>query len=60
MEVGMAPMRTQRINNHLQEQRKQYDLKHSVTTTIHIAIVDALSKVALQIVGHIFKLWDKW
>ena len=59
VKVGIAPMRTQRINNFLQAQRKQYALKHRVTATIHAAMGDTLSKVAMQIVGVSFELWDK-
>ena len=59
VKVGIAPIRTQRINNYLQAQRKQYALKHRVTATIHAAMGDTLSKVAMQIVGVGFDLWDK-
>ena len=59
VKVGIAPMRTQKINNHMQAQRKQYALKHRVTATIHAAMGDTLSKVAMQIVGGNFELWDK-
>ena len=59
VKVGIAPMRTQRINNYVQAQRKQYALKHRVTATIHAAMGDTLSKVAMQIVGVSFELWDK-
>ena len=47
MKVKMAPMITQRIDNHMQTQRKQGVLKHRVTATIHTAMEETASKVAL-------------
>ena len=59
VKVGIAPIRTQQISSYIQAQRKQYALKHSVTATIHAAMGDTLKKVALQMVGGNFELWDK-
>ena len=59
IEVGIAPMRTQAINRYLQAQRKQYALKHRVTSTMHAAMGDTLNKVAMQLTGAMFELWDK-
>ena len=59
IEVGIAPIRTQGISRYLQAQRKQYGLKHRVTSTIHSAMGDALNKVEIQLTGSIYELWDK-
>ena len=59
IEVGIAPMRTQAINRYLQAQRKQYALKHRVTSTMHATMGDTLNKVAMQLTGAMFELWDK-
>ena len=59
VKVGIAPIRTQNISNHIQAQRKQYALRHRVTATIHAAMGDTLKKVAIQITGGNFELWDK-
>ena len=51
-------MRTQRINNHLQAQRKKHALKHRVIAIVCAQMGDTLLKVALQIVGQTFELRD--
>ena len=59
--IGTAPERTRRISTDTQAQRKQYGIKHHVTSTIHASMGDTLNKVALQISckdPH-FKLWDR-
>jgi hypothetical protein len=59
VQVGIAPIRTQAISRYLQGQRKQYALKHRVTSTIHASMGDTLNKVAMQITDAMFELWDK-
>ena len=59
IDVGIAPTCTQAINRFLQAQRKQYALKHRVTSTMHAAMGDTLNKVAMQLTGSMFELWDK-
>ena len=59
VEVGMAPIRTHSINHYQQVQRKQYALRHRVTSTIHAAIGDVLIKVDMQITDAMFELWGK-
>jgi hypothetical protein len=59
--VGLAPERTQFLSGDLQAQRRQYGLKHRVTSTIHAAMGDTLTKVAIEISKDdpSFQLWDK-
>ena len=59
IEVGIAPIRTHAVSRFMQAQRKQYALKHRVTSTIHSAMGDTLNKVAMQLTGTMFELWDK-
>ena len=59
VEIGLAPNRTQSVNRYKQAQRTQYGLRHRVTSTIHAAMGDTLSKVAIQITDSMFELWDK-
>ena len=59
VDIGLAPTRTQAITRYQQAQRQQYGLKHRVTSTIHAAMGDTLSKVAMQITDTMFELWDK-
>ena len=58
--IGIAPERTQSIGRDLQAQRKQYGLKHRVTSTIHAAMGDTLIRVAIEISrsNSSFQLWD--
>ena len=60
VKIGIAPERTQSVGRDLQAQRKQYGLKHRVTSTIHAAMGDTLSRVAIEISrsNSSFKLWD--
>ena len=59
VKVDIAPILTQAISRYLQAQRKQYALKHRVTSTIHASMGDTLNKVAMQITDAMFKLWCK-
>ena len=56
----MAPERTISIGHNTQAQRRQYGLKHRVTSTIHAAMGDTLSHVAIEISksNSSFALWD--
>ena len=59
--VGTAPERIHKIQNRLQAQRRQYGLRHRVTSTIHAAMGDTLIKVAIEVSNSdsLYKLWDK-
>ena len=59
--IGIAPERTQSIGADIQAQRKQYGLKHRVTSTIHAAMGDTLSRVAIEVSRNnsSFELWDR-
>ena len=51
VKVGLAPETTQSIGRNIQAERKQYGLKHRVTSTIHAAMGDTLTRVAIKISG---------
>ena len=59
--VGPAPERTQLLQNNVQAKRKQYGLKHRVSSTIHEAMGDTLPSVATEIslVNSKYSMWDK-
>ena len=59
--IGIAPQRTQQLTNNCQAKRKQYGLRHRVTSTIHAAVGDTLTKMATEIscINGNFKMWDK-
>ena len=61
VKIGVAPEITQSIKGNLQAQRKQYGIKHCVTSTIHASMGDTLNKVAIEISNSnkCYKLWDK-
>ena len=59
VELGMALLHPQKINNYMQAQQKKYGLKHCDTVTIHAAMGDTLKKVALKIVEIMFEHWNK-
>ena len=58
--VGVAPERTKYVGNDIQATRKQYGLKHHVSSTIHQAMGDTLTSVATEISIHDpnFMMWD--
>ena len=60
VQIGVCPEYIQSVSNHMQAVRKQYGLKHCVTSTIHACMGDTLSKVAIEISRDhpSFKLWD--
>ena len=49
VDIGIAPQRTHHLPNNVQAQRKQYGLKHRVTSTIHAAMGDTLPIMATEI-----------
>ena len=60
-DIGVAPERICILSDNVQAQRKQYGLKHRVTSTIHAAMGDTLPIMATEISRNDanFKLWDK-
>ena len=60
VKVGPAPERL--VNSHnIQSRRKQYGLKHRVTSTIHAAMGDTLCRMATEVsrTDPNFSVWDK-
>eukprot|EP00957_Ditylum_brightwellii_P161880 12324887-Ditylum_brightwellii.AAC.1 len=59
--VGLAPICKQYMRGDIQAERRQYGLKHQVTSTIHAAMGDTLNRVAMKIMrdDNNFRLWDK-
>ena len=45
VEIGVAPYRTQFLENNTQSRRGEYGLKHHVTSTIHASMVDTLQSM---------------
>ena len=43
----------------MQDEQKQYGLKHSFTDTINAEIGDMLKKVYVQLVESMFGIWDR-
>ena len=60
-EDRIAPKRVQNNSYDIQDQRKQYGLRHCVTLTIHAAMGNTLIKVAMENSNEngMFKLWNK-
>ena len=61
VDVGTAPERTQHLPGNIQAKRKQYGLKHHITSTIHAAMGDTLCSMATEIslCNSNFNMWDK-
>ena len=59
--VGMCPERSHCVQMNMRGQRKQYGLKHHVTSTVHASMGDTLPKIVTEISyeGNDFRLWDK-
>ena len=59
--IGICPDRTHSMSYNMQAKRKQYGLKHHVTSTIHAAMGDTLYSMATEISSKNdkFKMWDK-
>ena len=56
--IGRCRESTQRISSHIQGQRRQYGLRHRVTSTIHSCLGDTVYKVATEISSD-GDWWDK-
>ena len=61
VKVGVAPERTKALKRNTQAKRKQYGLRHRVTSTIHAAQGETLSSMATEVSLNdpLFRLWDK-
>jgi predicted GIY-YIG superfamily endonuclease len=61
VKVGVAPERTKALKQNTQAKRKQYGLRHRVTSTIHAAQGETLSSMATEVSLNdpLFRLWDK-
>ena len=61
VEVGVAPEYSYSLQDNVQAKRKQYGLRHYVSSTIHEAMGDTLPSVAIEISmrNKDFKIWDK-
>lgn len=59
--VGESPTRTYSLKNAMRGQRRQYGLKHHVTSTVHACMGDTLHKIVTEISNeqNELKLWDK-
>ena len=59
--VGMSPIRSHITSRNMRGQRKQYGLKHHVTSTVHASMGDTLNKIVTEIStdGNDYCLWDK-
>ncbi|HIB92148.1 TPA: GIY-YIG nuclease family protein, partial [Candidatus Poribacteria bacterium] len=57
----MRPDRTHTVQMHMRGQRKQYGLKHHLTSTVHASMGDTLHKIVTEVSseGNDFRLWDK-
>ena len=47
--VGACPQRTHTASMNMRGQRKQYGLKHHVTSTVHASMGDTLHKIVTEI-----------
>ena len=59
--IGEAPTTKYCIKSGMRCMRRQYGLKHHVTSTVHACMGDTLHKVVTEISNehHELKLWDK-
>ncbi len=59
--VGTSPERPQSLPRHMRGLRRQYGLKHHVTSTVHACMGDTLNKVVTQVSMEDcqYMLWDK-
>ena len=59
--VGISPDRSHTVQHNMRGKRKQYGLKHHVTSTVHASMGDTLHKIVTEISteGNEFRLWDK-
>ena len=47
--VGISPIRSHITSSNMRGQRKQYGLKHHVTSTSHASMGDTLNKIVTEI-----------
>ena len=59
--VGIAPERPQNVNMNMRGERRQYGLKHHLTSTVHASMGDTLNSLVTEISNQNddFRLWDK-
>ena len=59
--VGIAPERSHTAQMNMRGQRRQYGLKHHVTSTVHASMGDTLHKIVTEVSteGNDFRIWDK-
>ena len=59
--VGTSPVRPHAVKMNMRGQRKQYGLKHHVTSTVHACMGDTLDKIVTEISSDSgeYRLWDK-
>jgi len=59
--VGVSPERSHAAQMNMRGQRRQYGLKHHVTSTVHASMGDTLHKIVTEVSteGNDFRLWDK-
>ena len=59
--VGTSPERTNNVLNNMRGKRKQYGLKHHLSSTVHGSMGDTLHKIVTEISLEQteFRLWDK-
>ena len=55
--MGVCNTYTQHLKNYKQGKRKQYGIKHYVSTTIHAAMGDTLNQMATSISTNNFVFW---
>ena len=61
VKIATATERIEYVSGGIQATRKQYGLKHRVTSTIHACMGDTLPKIAIELSlsESEYKLWDK-
>ena len=61
LEIGVSPPRIIKIDKNIQAERRQFGLKHHITSTIHGSMGDTLKKVAMDISDKYnwLKFWDE-
>ena len=59
--VDTAPERKYSVQMSMRAQRRQYGLKHHVTSTVHASMGDTLNKIVTEISteDNEYRLWDK-
>ena len=59
--VGSSPENKYSVQNNMRGQRRQYGLKHHVTSTVHATMGDTLHKIVTSVSTQDgeYQLWDK-